>query len=137
VKDAVGVPVIANGDLAAPGDLPRMLELSGADGVMVGRGAYGAPWLPGAMAADAAGSAFNAPAGPALHALVVDHYAAILEHYGGAVGLKAARKHLGWYMAEAGTPGALRHAVMTETSPAVVMRLLADAFGAAEERRAA
>jgi nifR3 family TIM-barrel protein len=137
VKDAVGVPVIANGDLATPGDLARMLELSGADGVMVGRGAYGAPWLPGAMAADAAGSAFNAPAGPALLALVVDHYAAILEHYGSAVGLKAARKHLGWYMADAGTPGALRQAVMTETSPAVVMRLLADAFGAAEERRAA
>src|SRR5262249_14786754 len=82
VKDAVRVPVIANGDLVRASDVPRMLALSGADGVMIGRGACGAPWLPGMIAAAIAGRAFDAPSGEARRHLVVEHYAAILAHYG-------------------------------------------------------
>jgi nifR3 family TIM-barrel protein len=117
VKDAVTIPVIANGDLVSAADLPRMLALSGADGVMIGRGACGAPWLPGEFAAAAAGRPFTVPTGQGLHALIVRHYEAILEHYGPAVGVRAARKHLGWYMAKAATPPALRHAIVTELRP--------------------
>jgi tRNA-dihydrouridine synthase B len=137
VKDAVSIPLIANGDLVAAADLPRMLELTGADGVMIGRGAYGAPWLPGAMAAVAAGRQFAAPDGAALQELVIGHYQAILDHYTPAIGVKAARKHLGWYMEGAGTDRSLRTAVMTETRPAAVIALLAVAFDAIAERRAA
>ncbi len=136
VKDAVRVPVIANGDLVSMEVLPRMLALSGADGVMIGRGAYGAPWLPGAIASAAAGNAPIAPRGPVLAALVVSHYEAMLDQYGDSVGLKAARKHLGWYLERAEAPVALRQAIMTETNPSRVVAMLPDAIGS-ETRRAA
>jgi nifR3 family TIM-barrel protein len=137
VKDAVRIPVIANGDLVSFADVPRMLALSGADGVMIGRGACGAPWLPGSIAAAAAGRPLTPPTGRAFHDLVARHYEAMLEHYGLVVGAKAARKHLGWYLEAAGTPVSLRQAVMTENRPAVVRSLLAAAFTVREERRAA
>jgi tRNA-dihydrouridine synthase B len=137
VKQAVGIPLIANGDLTDFAHLGRMLELSGADGVMVGRAACGRPWLPAAIAAAAGGRGFAAPAGAVLQALVRSHYAAILDHYGALVGVKAARKHLGWYMSVAGTPGALRTAVLTETRPDAVVALFAAAFASPEQRQAA
>jgi nifR3 family TIM-barrel protein len=136
VKDAVTVPLIANGDLVDPADLGRMLELSGADGVMMGRGSYGRPWLPGHIARFAGtGVMPAAPAGEELRELVVRHYEAILDHYGPAVGLRAARKHLGWYLARIAPPAALRQAIMTTTGPREVLRLLDEAF--ADERRSA
>jgi nifR3 family TIM-barrel protein len=137
VKAVVGIPVVANGDLADARQLPRMLALTGADGVMIGRGAYGRPWLPGHLAAAAAGAGPAPPTGAALLDLVASHYEAILAHYGAAVGVKAARKHLGWYMDGEGVAAPLRHAVMTEANPAAVMRLLPAAFLAGAERRAA
>jgi tRNA-dihydrouridine synthase len=138
VKDAVSIPLIANGDLVSENDLGRMLAMSGADGVMIGRGAYGRPWFPGHLAAYAAtGVMPKAPAGEDLLALVVSHYEAILAHYGERVGVKAARKHLGWYLERAGAPAALRQAVMTSVDPAEVVRLLSRALVPATERRAA
>jgi nifR3 family TIM-barrel protein len=137
VKDAVRIPVIANGDLVSVADLPRMLAASGADGVMIGRGACGAPWLPGMIAAIAAGRPFTPPGGPALGALVAGHYEAMLGHYGDAVGVKAARKHLGWYMQTAGAAADLRSAVLTESRPSAVLAMLAEAFAGDAERRAA
>ena len=137
VKQAVRIPLIANGDLVSFADLARLLTLSGADGVMVGRGAYGRPWFPGAVAAGAAARPFAAPIGDALRDLVVDHYAAMLDHYGAHIGLRAARKHLGWYMDRAGTPTHLRAAVLTATRPDAVVALLADAFHPVDEQRAA
>src|SRR5262249_49249795 len=86
VKDAIRIPLIANGDLCAADDLGQMLALSGADGVMVGRAARGAPWLPGQIAAFAAGADFTAPRGAELADFVADHYRAILDHYGPFVG---------------------------------------------------
>ena len=137
MKDAISIPLVANGDLVSPSDLGNMLTLSGADGVMVGRGAYGRPWIPGHLAAYAATGTMPAPpAGDALLDLVQRHYRAILEHYGTWVGVKAARKHLGWYLANLALPSAYRHALMTSTDPSEVLRVLEMAF-TADERRAA
>jgi tRNA-dihydrouridine synthase B len=135
VKEAISIPLIANGDLTAPADLGRMLELTGADGVMVGRGSYGRPWLPGHLAAYAAtGVMPAAPAGVALHDLIRGHYEAILAHYGTWTGVKVARKHLGWYLPDLAP--SLRQPMMTATDPRVVLALLGDAF-AQPEREAA
>jgi len=137
VKDAVSVPVIANGDVTRIEDLVPILAESGADGVMVGRGAYGRPWLPGFAARVAAGETRVPPAGEALVDLVREHHEATIDHYGLAVGVRAARKHLAWYMDQAAGPKAMRRDILTETWPPAISSLLAAYFGAAPERRAA
>ena len=137
VKEAVSIPVIANGDLVAVEDLGRMLALSGADGVMIGRGAYGRPWFPASVAAFAATGVLPAsPVGDKLLELVRRHYHAILDHYGVWVGARAARKHLGWYMENLAVVPALRTAIMTSTDPGEVSRLLAAAFDENEQMAA-
>jgi nifR3 family TIM-barrel protein len=136
VREAITIPLIANGDLASPGDLGEMLERSGADGVMVGRASYGRPWLAGHLARFAStGVMPETPDDAELRDLVVGHYQAILAHHGVAVGVKAARKHLGWYLE--GRAPAIRHALMTATDPDEVLRLIAAAFGDGERREAA
>ena len=127
VREAVSIPLIANGDVASPADLAAVLTLSGADGVMLGRASYGKPWLPGHLATLAATGAMPAaPAGAGLHALIVEHYEGLLRHYGERVGVKAARKHLGWYLPDLAP--AQRAALMTADEPATVLALLAAVF---------
>ena len=131
VRDAVAIPLIANGDVASPADFATVLALSGADGVMIGRAAYGKPWLPGHLATFAAtGVVPAAPVGAALHALIVAHYEGLLHHYGERVGVRAARKHLGWYLPNL-APG-LRAAMLTSNEPKTVLALLASAFADTE-----
>jgi tRNA-dihydrouridine synthase B len=101
VKAATRLPVIANGDIVDAAGARHALALSGADGVMVGRGACGRPWLLAQIAAALAGRPVPATPGPAERlAVILEHYAAMLALYGGKTGMRNARKHLAWYLAD-------------------------------------
>ncbi len=102
VKQAVSVPVIANGDVRSVSDIRKALHMSGADGVMVGRGCYGRPWFPGhAAAALVDGGDVTPPPLSLQKEIALQHFEDMLEHYGLQSGVRNARKHLGWYIEEA------------------------------------
>ena len=138
VKAAVSVPVIANGDIADYDDIDRCLAASGADGIMIGRGAQGRPWFVGqACRYLADGTRQPEPEWPQRLEVALDHYNAILEHYGQEKGVRVARKHLGWYAGGLPNAARLRAAVNAEDDPGRVRRLLIRQFSAATERIAA
>lgn len=142
VRDVIDVPLVANGDCCGFEDADEMLAQSGADLVMVGRGAYGRPWLPGHIAHYLeTGEKLEAPTGEALADLVVSHYDAILEHYGHEIGLKTFRKHMGWYLEASGTlaaaPQGFMRGLMTSLDAPQVRATLHEWFCNAPLRRAA
>ncbi len=129
IKQAVRIPVIANGDITGPASAATALAASGADGVMVGRGAQGRPWMLAEIAARLFGTPPpEIPTGAALADLVAGHYRDMLAFYGTALGLRVARKHLGWYMDAAATPTALRTGILTDSDPVSVLARLERAF---------
>ncbi len=130
VKAAVSIPVVANGDIRDGAEAARALALSGADAVMIGRGARGAPWAPARIADALAGRAPRPePAIPERLALLLEHYDAMLTFYGRDLGARAARKHLAWALER--IPGArpLRDSVVRLKAPEAVRAALRDGLG--------
>ena len=125
VRAATRLPLVVNGDIAGVEDAEAALAASGADAVMVGRASYGAPWLAGEIVGSG-----EAPAD--LGPYVARHHGELLELYGTKVGVRAARKHLGWYAARCGMDAERRAALgalMRENDAPTASRMVRDVFG--------
>jgi tRNA-dihydrouridine synthase B len=137
VKDAINIPLVVNGDITSFETAVAALEMSGADAVMVGRGAQGRPWLPGQIGRRIeTGIAEESPTLADQLKYVRTLYDEILHHYGLRIGLRHARKHLGWALDVAAmcshAPSAIlkswRHKILTAEDPSGVHRSLENAF---------
>ena len=137
VRDAISVPLVVNGDITSFEKAVSALEMSGADAVMIGRGAQGQPWLPGQIGRQLEnGKAEAAPALSEQLAHIRALYDEVCRHYGLRIGLRHARKHLGWALeiaaqcsrAPAETLKVWRQKILTSEEPHRVHRSLQDAY---------
>lgn len=138
VKEAVSLPVIVNGDICSIEDAEMALKQSGADGVMIGRGAYGKPWLLRQVMDHFAGRPITpTPNLTEQKTLILAHYAAMMAHYGDQAGVPIARKHLGWYTKGLRGSAEFRNSVNQVDDAKKVIVMLTDFFDAQLEQVAA
>ncbi|WP_395664673.1 tRNA dihydrouridine synthase DusB [Methylocella sp.] len=139
VREAVSIPLVANGDCSGLDDAREMLRASGADAVMIGRAAVGRPWLVGAAARGLAGGPAREPSAEARREAACEHYDELLRLFGREQGVRHARKHLAAYAQWSGSPRAveLRADLVKADDPREVMRLLKETFDPSFQAEAA
>lgn len=135
IKDVVALPVIVNGDITDGLSAQMALKQSGADAVMIGRGAQGRPWIASEIATHLQGAIPSAPPqGTNLLNVILQHYEELLGHMGTHLGMLNGRKHIGWYLKDMPGNTDLRAAINTQGDPEQVMTLLRDYFAGLDDQ---